>query len=382
MIVDDNPDNLALLEQILVQKGYDVRSFPRGRFALVAAAQNPPDLILLDVNMPEMDGYEVCQRLKLIEAAAEAPVLFISALNEPEDKVRGFRAGAVDFITKPFQLHEVRARVETHLKLRRAQRAERELLEKTLSGATKMLSVLIHTASPELATRTQGIQGCVCFVSKQVNVKVTWEYNLAATLSLIGCVNLPEDLFQKAYSGENVTPVEEAAFRTHPQTGCQLLLNIPRLEAVAAMIRWQLEPRTEPDLADEVRFGAHLLHLAVELDRRIYRGLLFQEALHELKLIRGQFLPELLAALEHFTPPVTAEFHHRSLSVIDMAAGMTLEEDVISQSNKMTILRKGTILNDIWIERLNNFAKYQGVNEPLRVRVPGLGRFRSLWFQS
>lgn len=93
MIVDDNPANLKLLEDMLRQQGYEVRSFPRGRLALSAADQEPPDLILLDINMPEMNGYEVCERLKSSGLLADIPVIFISALNATEDKVKGFRSG-------------------------------------------------------------------------------------------------------------------------------------------------------------------------------------------------------------------------------------------------------------------------------------------------
>src|SRR6202047_1072413 len=123
MAVDDNPANLRLLEGMLRQQGYQVRSFPRGRLALAAAAENPPDLILLDINMPEMTGYEVCERLKADEKLAGIPVIFLSALAETEDKVRAFRSGGVDYISKPFQVDEVQARVETHLRLHRLHRA-------------------------------------------------------------------------------------------------------------------------------------------------------------------------------------------------------------------------------------------------------------------
>ncbi len=100
-----------------------MRSFPLGRLALAAAMKNPPDLILLDINMPEMNGYEVCERLKSDRGALRHPVIFLSALNETEDKVKAFRSGAVDYISKPFQFEEVHARVETHLKLHHLQQA-------------------------------------------------------------------------------------------------------------------------------------------------------------------------------------------------------------------------------------------------------------------
>jgi DNA-binding response OmpR family regulator len=123
MVVDDNPANLKLLEEMLRQQRFEVQSFPLGRLALAAAEQEPPDLILLDVNMPQMDGYEVCARLKSNHLLSDIPVIFISALNETGDKVKGFQSGAADYVSKPFQFEEVQARIETHLKLRRALQA-------------------------------------------------------------------------------------------------------------------------------------------------------------------------------------------------------------------------------------------------------------------
>jgi len=143
MIVDDNPANLKLLEDMLLREGHEVCAFPRGRLALAAATQNPPDLILLDINMPEMNGYEVCQRLKSAPELAGIPVIFLSALSETQDKVKGFQSGAVDYISKPFQFEEVHARVATHLKLHnleRALRLQNENLEQVVAARTRELS--------------------------------------------------------------------------------------------------------------------------------------------------------------------------------------------------------------------------------------------------
>jgi len=121
MVVDDTHANLQVLAGMLKDRGYKVRPVPSGKLALLAAQHDPPDLILLDINMPEMNGYEVCERLKADEKLAGIPVLFISALIEQIDKVKAFALGGVDYLTKPFQMEELQARVETHLKLRRLQ---------------------------------------------------------------------------------------------------------------------------------------------------------------------------------------------------------------------------------------------------------------------
>lgn len=120
MIVDDEPQNLNVLEALLARDGYQVSAFPRGEMALAAARQAPPDLVLLDIRMPDLDGYEVCRRFKAEELLQSLPILFISALSAADDIAKGFECGGVDYIGKPFRGSEVLARVRTHLALRRA----------------------------------------------------------------------------------------------------------------------------------------------------------------------------------------------------------------------------------------------------------------------
>ena len=129
LVVDDTLPNLELLSKMLKERGYRVRPVPSGDLALQAAQSNPPDLILLDIHMPQMNGYEVCKRLKADEKLQDIPVLFISGLSNITDKVEAFRVGGADYITKPFQFEEVEARVATHLELRRQRRQLRESAE-------------------------------------------------------------------------------------------------------------------------------------------------------------------------------------------------------------------------------------------------------------
>ena len=122
LIVDDAPANLELLAEILRERGIEPRPVLSGKLAIMAAQADPPDLILLDINMPEMNGFEVYARLKEDAAFKDIPVIFITALMEMADKLKAFSMGAVDYVTKPFQAEEVCARVETHLRLRKLQR--------------------------------------------------------------------------------------------------------------------------------------------------------------------------------------------------------------------------------------------------------------------
>lgn len=121
LLVDDKPDNLRLLSQMLTEHGYNVRRVTKGKMALITAKASPPDLVLLDIKMPDMDGYEVCLQLKADAITAEIPVIFMSALDELPDKVKAFTIGGVDYITKPFQIEEVLVRVKTQMVLRQQQ---------------------------------------------------------------------------------------------------------------------------------------------------------------------------------------------------------------------------------------------------------------------
>jgi DNA-binding response OmpR family regulator len=122
LVVDDNPVNLDLLSNMLLDRNYRVRVATNGRRAIAAATSRAPDLVMLDINMPEMDGYEVCVELKRNETTQDVPVIFISALDEAMDKVHAFEVGGADYVTKPFQFEEVVARIENQLKLSRLQR--------------------------------------------------------------------------------------------------------------------------------------------------------------------------------------------------------------------------------------------------------------------
>ncbi len=138
LVVDDKPDNLRLMSEVLQREGYSVRVAPGGELALKSVAARPPDLILLDIKMPDLDGLEVCRRLKADPASRDVPVIFLSALREHEDKLRGFEVGAVDYITKPFIAEEVLARVRTHLALHNMQ----QLLELQVAERTRALRTL------------------------------------------------------------------------------------------------------------------------------------------------------------------------------------------------------------------------------------------------
>jgi signal transduction histidine kinase len=181
LIVDDTPANLQLLTSMLKQGGYKARPVTSGALALRAAAAQLPDLILLDIHMPEMDGYEVCRRLKQDGRLRDVPVLFISASSEPVDKVQAFGVGAVDFVTKPFDMHEVQARIETHVRLRRA-RVELEQQHRTVAESYERLrasealrDTLSHMIAHDMRSPLTGLLGSLGLLRMELGDKLDAE---------------------------------------------------------------------------------------------------------------------------------------------------------------------------------------------------------------
>jgi two-component system, cell cycle sensor histidine kinase and response regulator CckA len=152
LIVDDTPASLELLAGILEVAGYEVRSAASGRDALSQINDSPPELVLLDISMPDMDGFEVCKRLKQSDKLRDIPVIFLTALSDPADKVKAFDAGGVDYVTKPFHADEVLSRVNAHMGLRRASAA----LAKRVEFAESRFTAIFRESPVPLAVTEQG----------------------------------------------------------------------------------------------------------------------------------------------------------------------------------------------------------------------------------
>lgn len=172
LVVDDTPENLQILSATLTDSGYKVRGVINGKMALRAARSAQPDLILLDIRMPDMNGYQVCEHLKSDASTLEIPVIFISASDEVLDKVKAFQVGGVDYVTKPFQVEEVLARVEHQLTIRRLQKqliaqnqqlqeeiVERKKAEEAAAAASQAKTEFLANMSHELRTPLNAILG-------------------------------------------------------------------------------------------------------------------------------------------------------------------------------------------------------------------------------
>ena len=251
LMVDDNPANLQVLQATLEGRGYRLLAARDGSSALTVTAKAAPDLILLDIMMPDMDGYEVCRRLKSDPATYEIPIIFLSALTQTEDKVKGLELGAVDYITKPFQPEEVIARVNTHLTLRCLQQqlsaANAELtelnqnLEKKVEERSKELLLsrdaiifamakMTEARDDDTGKHLERICKYVEILARELaktdsDITESWIGIVVKTAALhdIGKVGIPDGILLKK---GRLTPKEREIMETHPAIGGDTLLEL------------------------------------------------------------------------------------------------------------------------------------------------------------
>lgn len=371
VVVDDTPELLAMIRELLERAGHQVRAFGRASEAIADVVAMTPDLVLLDITMPEMDGYEACRRLKRSPNMAEVPVIFVSALDESIDKLRGFGAGAVDYVTKPIDAPELLARVSTQLRLRRARIAERELLELTLGGAVNSLVELVGMAAPLVDLRGRELRRIVRHVGTELGVSPLWPCELAARLSLIGCVALPQHLVDDSFAEREMSPTDRQLFDAHPSLAESWLAGIPRLELVAAILGRQADgaARVAPD--DAVGTGACILRSAIAFDRLLMHGHAPVSAVHELRRRHDGHDASVLAAL------ATYRAHDETTQLLvvpvgDLAGGMRLDEDLVTPTGTL-VARCGLLLSTPILARIRVFHQARQLAGQVRVRVVDAG---------
>ena len=243
LIVEDTPSSLKLLSDLLANAGYAVRQAHDGELALWSAQARPPELILLDVRMPGIDGLEVCRRLKADPLLADIPVIFMSAQSDTEDKVRGFRAGAIDFIGKPYQIEEVLARTAAHVTLARSKRA----LAQANAELTSTMAQLRSTREDlRRAERLAALGAMVAGVAHQLNTPIG---NCVMTASILEERVLA---FSAAASGTGLRRSDLAAFVADTAQASTILQR--NLAGAARMIDSFKQVATGQDSAARSRF--------------------------------------------------------------------------------------------------------------------------------
>jgi response regulator RpfG family c-di-GMP phosphodiesterase len=370
LLVDDEPDILRSFQRQL-RKDFEIFTASSGAEGLESAkSEQPFAAVVSDFQMPQMDGIQFLSQFKAKSPDTTRVMLTGQAdLNVAMEAVN--QGNLFRFLTKPCSKEAMVQALNAACDQHRLITGEKEILEKTLGGSIKVMTDMLGLVNPSAFGRSLRIKNYVNHMVSLLNLPNAWQFEVAALLSLIGYITIPQDIITKIYSGSDLSEVEQEVISKHPAVACDLLEHIPRLENIARMIEAQngvFERRSDKDDfkgENLIALGGNLLRIAVTFDNQITRGLKNSQAIQKLRQQPEIFFPEAVAALESFRT-VEVEEIHLNITARELNVQMVLNEDIIA-STGLTIAIKGQEVTQVMLQRLRSFAKSVGINEPFKV---------------
>jgi response regulator RpfG family c-di-GMP phosphodiesterase len=374
LCVDDDP-RIRLACQRLLGERFAVEVAASGREGLALMESHGPfAVIVADFRMPLMDGIQFLARAK--ERAPDSVRLMLTGNADLHTAVQAVNEASIfRLLTKPCPAIVLINAVNAAVQQYRLIMAERELLEETLSSSVRVLTEILSLVNPVAFSRAERITRIVTDLAARLQPPASWQFQLAAMLSQIGCVTLPPEVLNKVAAREALSSAEQGMVDSYPAIGGKLLANIPRLEPVARMIEGQHRPFSEMSRPDEltreqatVELGAQILKIALDLDQLLVHDTPYPEALSILRRQPAEYNPQLVLALEDMEADLS-NVRRQLVSVKDLIIGMVLDEDVWAR-NQQLLVPMGQPVTLVVQLRLRNFAAGIGVVEPFRVRMP------------
>ncbi len=373
LLVDDEKNLLAALERQL-RRTFNVVTAEGGQSGLQELQKNGPFAVIVsDMRMPEMNGIQFL--VKASELCPDTVRMMLTGNSDLETAMHAVNEGNIfRFLTKPCQKDTLEWALADGIKQYRLVMAERDLLENTLKGSIQVLTNILELVSPLAFSRTSRIRNYVSQMCKRLNVKDTWQYELAAMLSQIGCVAVPSDTMAKVYAGGDLSEEELRMFRDHPQLGKQLLSKIPRLESVSEMVFGQLTSvqKTASDgdtlPTDSGLLGAEMLRTAIDFDSMISRGKTATQALGELKSGDKSYYPDILQTLRDIQV-AQVEMQSKVVKIRDLNDSMILAEDIQTQSGALLAAKDQQVSISVR-KLLLNYIGQKVIQETVSVLIP------------
>ena len=373
LCVDDD-SNILLGYQRALRKRFSIEVALGGAEALNAIAeQGPYAVVVADMRMPGMNGVELLAHVK--EMAPNTVRMMLTGNADQQTALEAVNRGQIfRFMTKPCPPEDFARSLDAGLEQYRLVCAEQELLTKTLSGSVKTLSDILSLACPTAFGRSSRVRHLVGSMANALNDTDAWMTQIAAMLSQIGCVALPESVLEKVHAGEDLIRDEREAFAAHPLLGRDLLKSIPRLEGVAEIVAYQQKkfdgggsPR-DARQGDAIPLGSRVLKVALDFDSLTAHGCTPEMAFAELLHRDGWYDPQVLYALKS-TLNVKQAHVVRDLTIDELADGMFLAKDVKSKQGTLLCAKGQEVTRAVRL-RLRNYACNLGINGPVAVFVP------------
>jgi len=372
LFVDDDPNILRAIYRQL-RKKFDIVTALSGKEAIEVIKTSPTfAVIVADMTMPEMNGAQLLSKVK--EISPETVRIMLTGNADQQTAIKAVNEGSIfRFLNKPCPNTLLESTLVSAIEHYSLIIAEREILEKTVNGSIKVITEILSQVSPTAFSRSYRIKQYVSQIINTLKIPNKWEFYVAASLSQIGCVTLPNDLIEKVYSGVKLDPEEEEMFESHPEVGANLLKNIPRFERIAEMIRFQhkkfFDYEGKPESIDEgiIRLGAQILKAVIDFDQLVFLGNAPNRAYEELVSRKEEYNPNILKLLESLKT-ACSNCKIKNIKVSQLNTGMIIKKDVIAK-NGLLIASKGQEVTFSVKTRLLNFAKTIGIEEPIEVVV-------------
>lgn len=373
LCVDDEPNVLSAYQRGL-RRQFHIETATGGQEALEILQSNGPYAVIVsDMRMPGMDGVQLLKRVR--DLAPDSVRMMLTG-NADQQTVRdAVNEGHIfRFLTKPCSPEVLAKSLEAGIKQYRLITAEKELLEKTLKGSIKVLSDVLALVNPTAFGRASRTTRLVTQFARELKLEQTWQMEVAAMLSQLGCVTLPEEILLKVYQGESLSAEEASMFQAHPDVGSQLIENIPRLEPIVEIIAYQEKHfdgsgfPSGPPRGETIPLGARILKLLFDYDTLIASGRESADALAEIRSRKGVYDPALFEAFETILG-TQARNEVRFIKTKELAPNMILDQDLKTVSGVL-LVAKGQEVTRSLCQRLKNFARTgKGIQEPIRIII-------------
>lgn len=373
LFVDDEENVLSAFRRQLRGR-FEVETARSGKEGLEKLAlEGPYAVVVADLRMPGMDGINFLAKAR--QAAPDTVRIMLTGYADLSNAIEAINEGNIfRFLTKPSPPEHVIKAIEAGMRQHQLITAERDLLEKTLKGSINLLTDVLSTVNPTAFSLTLRIRKIVKQILKHLPVGAAWEVEMAAMLSQVGCVLIPVDILEKVNCGEGLPEEESRLYNAHPMIGFRLLVDIPRLEQVAAMVRDQMKPYKEFSPVSGAPgsnggpLGAQILKAALDYHWLVAGGASHHVALAALSSQPTVYNQQVVQALAAETID-TEMWNSRLAGVNTLEVGMVLGEDICTTTGELIAARYKQVNHHI-LERVHELHRSTGIVEPFRVFIP------------
>lgn len=371
LIVDDDANLLSSLQRKL-RSSFEVVTAQSGAEGITALKEKALfSAVITDYRMPETDGIQFLAEARKV--APDTVRIMLTGQADLQVAIDAVNKGNLfRFLTKPCSKENLILALNAAVEQNRLIKAEHDLLHKTLKGSIKVLTDVLSMASPLAFSRSSRIRDIAKRLAVRLNLKNSWELELAAGLSQIGCITIPTDTLRRKYQGKTLDEDEKEMFQVHPQIGHDLLVNIPRMEEIAEGIAYQDRQFHGEGSSNEAVWGtdipliARILKVILDFDLRVEGGNTDVQALKELLKSHKRYDPDILAALEAEVIGAEEGFVVIEIEGKDIDIGMVLADDIKTKEGLLLVPKRYEV-SAVMRARLMNYSRTGMIEEPIRV---------------